>query len=178
MATASTTEKLSIPQFHLVQSINHEILVAIGAVTIAWGGIEILVDQAIARLLRLNFKEQDAITTGITFKFRLDMLRDSVKARRMGKLRRTEIDSIIAGINGVQSDRNFLAHALWSRDTSERIEGYVSRRNTAGFRHEVWDAQYILALAHKISDLEARLFWWVRLSNRVSTQILASQQKP
>lgn len=179
MTTSSNTKKLSIPIFHLVQPINSDILEAIGAVTIAWGGIETLVDQAIARILRLSHKEQAAITTGITFKFRLDMLEDSVKAQRMGKVRRTEIESIIVGIKDVQIDRNFLAHALWMRGGSIMggIVGYVGRRNAVGYRKERWDTQYILALAHKISDLETRLFYWVHMSARSLTRFLASQRK-
>ncbi len=167
---------LSTPIFHLVQPIGSEILEAIGAVTIAWGGIEVLVDQAIARNLRLRPKEQAAIATGITFKSRLDMLRDSVKSTRMGKVRRTEINSIIADIGDVQGNRNFLSHALWIRDKGDHIFGYVGRRNATGYRQEHWNAQDILVLAHKISDLETRLFWWVHLSARQLLRYLSSQK--
>jgi hypothetical protein len=178
MSASPKSERLRLPLFHSVQPINSDILAGIGAVTVAWGGIETLVNQAIGRTLRLSLKEEAAVTTGILLKTRMEMLQDAIKAARMGNVRRVEINSIIAGIKGVQGDRNFLSHALWMRDGYDHVKGYVGRRNVAGYRLERWNEQDLLSLAHRITKLEERLFWWVHLSARDFVRVLASQRKP
>ncbi len=155
------TKKPHRIRMKLIRPLPDEHLKAIARVIINWSGLDVSVDLAISKILRVHDGAQAAVTIGIGLPYKLDMLEGlALTSLHTGPIR-DELLEIIADIRRVQADRNFIAHAHWAKSSGrERVYGYLGRKNTQGYRAEQWTADQILKIASGIIEIESRLLTW------------------
>jgi hypothetical protein len=142
--------------YQLASGVDDKYLTEIGRIVVAWGLLETWIDQAIFKILGLHSGASAAITIGIGVQFRLEMLVGLATTSIHGKRNRETLLAIIKAIRAVETERNFVVHAMWMGQ-GETITGYIGKKNVPGHRLETWGVDKFKAIGEKITDVTSRL---------------------
>jgi hypothetical protein len=155
----------------MIEDVPDDFLKAIGRVAVNWSRLEMSVDQAIASILRVSPDAHAAMTVGLTFQIRLDMLA-SLNGTVRDERQKGELTKIIDEIRQRQADRNFIVHAAWI-DGGDDVQGHVLKRRPKKDRVEIWTSKDISKVADQINDILGKLVGWL-LSSKNATTIQAA----
>ena len=157
------TKQVPLQSCKLIREMPDAHLRAIGEVIVHFAGMDLTVDMAIGKILKVHVGAETAVTVGIGLPFKLDMLEGlALTTLSTGPIRQELLD-IISEIRIVQQDRNFIAHAHWIPESKddEKVLGTQGKKNALGYRSETWSADDITRIAERINQLEGMLLGWI-----------------
>lgn len=139
-------------------------LEAVGMIAMEWAWLEIIIEMAIWRLLRVRGPIGTAVTRHIAPRVRLDILL-SLADLKMNEQDREQLARLIDRINKLTGPRNDLIHAEWTgvkKDTwppVARFHKRMARGHVIRHDHEVTPNQ-ITAVATDIFKLSTDLLFF------------------
>lgn len=100
----------------------------IGEVIAEWSRLETILDTLIWHFLKLDMEDGRVVTATLDARPKIRMLRQLTKRHVPSRSMKAQLMSLYEVVEGLQEDRNFMAHGLWGTAMPDNVPAAASIR--------------------------------------------------
>lgn len=109
----------------------------IGELIAEWSRLDTILGTLIWHFLKLDMEDGRVVTSTIDARTKVRMLRQLAKRHIKAQATRRQFSDLLGAVEGLQEDRNFIAHGLWGMAMPDNIPAASSIRPKSNPFHVV-----------------------------------------